>query len=152
PLDLDTLTSLVGSDAVEDAETRGLIRVGAEHHCFDVRFNHPLFAELIRRRLGMAAARRLRGELVRALRDQPLHAPGRRIRVAELTLDSDEEPDVDLLITPARDAIALTNITLGERLARAAVSLGGGLKARETLAPSPLGEGESREARGNARA
>ena len=145
PLDLDTLTSLVGSDAVEDAETRGLIRVVAEHHSGDVRFNHPLFGELIRRRLGMAAARRLRGELVRALRDRPLRAPGQRIRLAELTLDSDEAPDVKLLVTAARDAIALTNITLGERLARAAVSRGGGLDASELLARSLLWQGKAAE-------
>src|SRR6476659_8795808 len=145
PLDLDTLTSLVGSDAVEDAETRGLIRVVAEHHSVDIRFNHPLFGELIRRRLGMAAARRLRGELVRALRDQTLHTPGRRIRLAELTLDSDEAADVKLLVTAARDAIALTNITLGERLARAAVSRGGGLDASELLARSLLWQGKAAE-------
>jgi DNA-binding NarL/FixJ family response regulator len=145
PLDLDTLTSLVGSDAVEDAETRGLIRVVAEHQSGDVRFNHPLFGELIRRRLGMAAARRLRGELVRALRDQPLHAPAQRIRLAELTLDSDEAPDVELLVTAARDAIALTNITLGERLARAAVSRGGSLDASELLARSLLWQGKAAE-------
>jgi DNA-binding NarL/FixJ family response regulator/DNA replicative helicase MCM subunit Mcm2 (Cdc46/Mcm family) len=145
PLDLDTLTSLVGNGPVEDAETRGLIRVVAEHHGVDVRFNHPLFGELIRRRLGMAAARRLRGELVRALRDQPLDTPGRRIRVAELTLDSDEAADVELLVTAARDAIALTNITLGERLARAAVSRGGGLDASELLARSLLWQGKAAE-------
>ena len=63
----------------------------------------------------MAAARRLRGELVRVLRDQPLRAPWSAIRLAELTLDSDQAPDVELLVTAARDAIALTNITLGER-------------------------------------
>ena len=146
PLDLDTLTSLVGSNAIEDAETRGLIRVAAEHHSGDVRFNHPLFGELIRRRLGMAAARRLRGELVRALRDRPLRAPAQRIRLAELTLDSDEAPDVKLLVTAARDAIALTNITLGERLARAAVSRGGGLDASELLARSLLWQGNAAEA------
>src|SRR6478735_6659872 len=145
PLDLDTLTSLVGSDAVEDAETRGLIRVVAEQQGGDVRFNHPLFGELVRRRLGMAAARRLRGELVRALRDQPLRAPGQRIRLAELTLESDEAPDVKLLVTAARDAIALTNITLGERLARAAVSRGGGLDASELLARSLLWQGKAAE-------
>ena len=145
PLDLDTLTSLVGSDAVEDAETRGLIRVAAEQQGVDVRFNHPLFGELIRRRLGMAAARRLRGELVRVLRDQPLRAPGQRIRLAELTLDSDQAPDVELLVTAARDAIALTNITLGERLARAAVSRGGGLDASELLARSLLWQGKAAE-------
>src|SRR6476659_3563906 len=145
PLDLDTLTSLVGSDAVEDAETRGLIRVAAEHQSGDVRFNHPLFGELIRRRLGMAAARRLRGELVRALRQRAPGAPGQRIRLAELTLDSDEAADVELLVTAARDAIALTNITLGERLARAAVSRGGGLDASELLARSLLWQGKAAE-------
>ena len=145
PLDLDTLTSLVGDDPVEDAETRGLIRVVAEHQGVHVRFNHRLFGELIGRRLGMAAARRLRGELVRALRDQPLGAPGQRIRLAELTLDSDEAPDVELLVTAARDAIALTNVTLGERLARAAVSRGGGLDASELLARSLLWQGKAAE-------
>ena len=145
PLDLDTLTGLVGSDAVEDAETRGLIRVVAEHQSGDVRFNHPLFGELIRRRLGMAAARRLRGELVRALRDRPPRTPGQRIRLAELTLDSDEAPDVELLVSAARDAIALTNITLGERLARAAVRRGGGLEASELLARSLLWQGKAAE-------
>ena len=76
PLDLDTLSGIVGEDAVEDAESRGLIRVVEEINGVDVRFNHPLFGEVIRRRLGMAAARRLRGEVVRALQDRP--TAGRR--------------------------------------------------------------------------
>ena len=151
PLDLDTLErASSGRDAVEEAETRGLIRVVDEHHSIDVRFNHPLFGEVIRRRLGMAAARRLRGELVRALRDQPLRAPADRIRLAELTLDSDEAPDVKLLVTAARDAIALTNVTLGERLARAAVSRGGGLDRQRTAGPVAAVAGQRRRGRGDA--
>src|SRR6185295_17436501 len=126
-------------------ETRGLIRVAVEHPSGDVRFNHPLFGELIRRRLGMAAARRLRGELVRALRHQAEGSPAQRIRLAELTLDSAEAPDVELLVSAARDAIALTNITLGERLARAAVRRGGGFDASELLARSLLWQGKAAE-------
>ena len=125
PLDLDTLTSLVGAGAVEQAETRGLIRIAADRdvglEVVEVRFNHLLLADVMRRRLGVAAARRLRGELVRALRDKPIRGPGERIRLAELTLDSDVTPDVDLLVAAAEDAISLTDIILGERLARAAV-------------------------------
>ena len=146
PLDLDTLSSIAGVDAVEEAENRGLIRVVEEHTGIDVRFNHPLFGEVIRRRLGMAAARRLRGEVVRALQGHPLRGPTDRIRLAELTLDSDESPEVDLLVSAARDAIALTNVTLGERLARAAVNRGGGLVASELLARSLLWQGNSAEA------
>ena len=145
PLDLDTLGGVCGVDAVEDAENRGLIRV-EENSGIEVRFNHPLFGEVIRRRLGMAAARRLRGEVVRALQGQSLRSPADRIRLAELTLDSDESPDVDLLVSAARDAIALTNVTLGERLARAAVNRGGGLVASELLARSLLWQGNSAEA------
>src|SRR5215212_4630874 len=146
PLDLDTLSGIAGVDAVEDAESRGLIRVVEEHSGVEVRFNHPLFGEVIRRRLGMAAARRLRGEVVRALRDQPLRGPAERIRLAELTLDSDQSPEGDLLVSAARDAIALTNVTLGERLARAAVNRGGGLVASELLARSLLWQGKAAEA------
>jgi DNA-binding CsgD family transcriptional regulator len=146
PLNLDTLTDIVGADAVEDAESRGLIRVVEDHSRVDVRFNHPLFGEVIRRRLGMAAARRLRGEVVRALQGEPLRGPTDRIRLAELTLDSDQQPDLELLATAARDAIALTNVALGERFARSAVSRGGGLVASELLARSLLWQGKAAEA------
>ena len=146
PLDLDTLSGIAGVEAVEEAESRGLVRVADEHSSIDVRFNHPLFGEVIRRRLGMAGARRLRGEVVRALQGRPLRGPTDRIRLAELTLDSDQSPELDLLVTAARDAIALTNVTLGERLARAAVNRGGGLVASELLARSLLWQGNSAEA------
>ena len=146
PLALDTLCDIVGADAVEEAESRGLIRVVEDHSTVDVRFNHPLFGEVIRRRLGMAGARRLRGEVVRALRGQPLNSAAERIRLAELTLDSDQQPELELLVSAARDAIALTNVTLGERLARAAVNRGGGLVASELLARSLLWQGKAAEA------
>ena len=146
PLELDTLAGIAGEDAVETAETRGLIRIVENADRIDARFNHPLFGEVIRRRLGMAGARRLRGELVRALHGHPLRGPGERIRLAELTIDSDQTPDLALLVSAARDAIALTNITLGERLARAAVNRGGGLDASELLARSLLWQGNAAEA------
>ena len=145
PLDLDTLSMIAGDDAVEAAETRGLLLVTKDHG-IDVRFNHPLFGEVLRRRLGTAASRRLRGELVRALKERPLTTPAGRIRLAELTIDSDQAVDISLLLAAARDAVALTNITLGERLARAAVSRGGGLKASELLARSLSWQGNATEA------
>jgi DNA-binding NarL/FixJ family response regulator len=145
PLDLDTLSMIVGDDAVEAAETRGLLRV-TEDQGIDVRLNHPLFGEALRRRLGTAASRRLSGELVRALKERPPTTPAERIRLAELTIDSDQASDVSLLLAAARDAVALTNITLGERLARAAVSRGGGLAASELLARSLLWQGRAVEA------
>lgn len=128
PLDIDTLTGMVGVEAVDHAESRGLIRVVEEQDKFYVRFTHPLFGEAIHRRLGLTAARHVRGELVRALRNQPL-GPGQRIRLAELTLASAEPPDAALLLAAAQDAIALTDVALGARLAHAAAVHGGGLAA-----------------------
>ena len=146
PLDLDTVTQMVGADAVEQAEARGLIRIVEQRAGCDVRFSQLLVGDVMRRRLGVAAARRVRGELVRALRDKPIRGPVERIQLAELTLDSDVPPDVELLVAAAEDAIALANTTLGERLARAAVSRGGGLAASELLARSLMWQGRAAEA------
>ena len=146
PLDLDTLTDLSGADAVERAERRGLIRISDDREVSEVQFNQLLLSDVMRRRLGIAAARRLRGELVRALSAKPIRGPGDRIRLAELTLDSDTSPAPEMLVAAADDAIALTDVTLGERLARAAVERGGGLAAGELLARSLMWQGRSVEA------
>jgi DNA-binding CsgD family transcriptional regulator len=146
PLPLDALSSLVGPDTVEGVERRGLIRVVEDAPGLDVRFTHPLYGEVIRRGLGRAATRRLKGELFSAMQKQPVTLPAQRIRLGELALDSDSTADAEVFATAARDAIALTNITLGERLARAAVDLGGGLIAGELLARSLLWQGRAAEA------
>ena len=146
PLSLDTLSTLVGADTVEGVERRGLIRVVDDAAGLDVRFTHPLYGEVIRRGLGRAGTRRLKGELFSAMQQRPVHLPAQRIRLAELALDSDSVADNELFAAAAQDAIALTNITLGERLARAAVDLGGGLVASELLARSLLWQGRAAEA------
>ena len=146
PLSLDTLSTLVGADTVEGVERRGLIRVVDDAAGLDVRFTHPLYGEVIRRGLGRAGTRRVKGELFSAMQQRPVHLPAQRIRLAELALDSDSAADNELFAAAAQDAIALTNITLGERLARAAVDLGGGLVASELLARSLLWQGRAAEA------
>ncbi|MFT4089048.1 MAG: AAA family ATPase, partial [Gordonia sp. (in: high G+C Gram-positive bacteria)] len=68
PLDLDVLVDEASEDAVEDAEEGGLVAISQERSTLSVSFAHPLLGEVIRRRLGLASSRRLRGRLVRALR------------------------------------------------------------------------------------
>ncbi|MFF0817380.1 LuxR C-terminal-related transcriptional regulator [Rhodococcus sp. NPDC003318] len=146
PLALDTLVDLAGEDAVEDAEQRGLVQIVEDGPKVDARHTHPMFGEVVRRRVGRAAARRLRGSLVEALRTHPITGPSDRIRLAELALDSDQTVDADLLVTAAKDAIALANVPLGERLARAAVDRGGGFRAANLLARSQLWQGRVADA------
>ena len=54
------------------------------------------------------------------MQQQPIGGPIRRIRLAELALDSDVTADSDLFVAAAQDALALTNVvltkmTVGER-------------------------------------
>ena len=110
-----------------DAERRGLIRVVAEQHTPRGRGSSIRCSG---RSSGAGWGWRRRGGCAVSwcghCGNSRFGAPEQRIRLAELTLDSDEQPQTDLLVAAAQDAIALTNITLGERLARAAVNRAAG--------------------------
>ncbi|WP_433660264.1 LuxR C-terminal-related transcriptional regulator [Nocardia sp. CA-128927] len=146
PIDLDVLSELAGEEAVESAETRGVIRVVENSHQLIVRYNHPLFGEVIRRRLGIASARRLRGRLYSSLKERPINSAADRIRLAELALDSDKSADLELFEAAAEDAIGLANLPLGERFARAAVERRGGVESADLLARALLWQGHRIEA------
>ncbi|GAA5045138.1 helix-turn-helix transcriptional regulator [Nocardia callitridis] len=146
PIDLDVLATLAGEEAVESAETRGVVRVVESAHQLVVRYNHPLFGEVIRRRLGVASGRRLRGRLFSALEQRPINTAADRIRLAELALDSDKSADLELFEAAAADAIGLANLPLGERFARAAVERRGGVESADLLARALLWQGHRIEA------
>ncbi len=146
PIDLDVMAELAGEDAVEAAEARGVIRIVENAHQLLVRFTHPLFGEVIRRRLGIASARRLRGQLYSSLKQRRTKTAADRIRLAELALDSDKSADLELFEAASEDAIGLANIPLGERFARAAVERSGGVEAADLLARALLWQGHRIEA------
>jgi DNA-binding CsgD family transcriptional regulator len=131
PLDPALLTELTGGDAVERAESRGLVTVSARDDRPRARLAHPLYGELRRATCGALRARRLRGSIVTALAERPGgYDP---IRLATLMLDSDRTPDLEVLTAGARRALELTDFTLAERLARAAIAAGGAFEPRLAL-------------------
>lgn len=146
PLDIDALSELAGEDAVDAAEVGGLIRVGQDGPSLNARFSHPLYGDVVRRRMGTASARRLRGRLVKILRHQELDTAASRLRLAQLSIDSDQPVDTDLLVAATKDAIFLSNVPLGEHLARAAFERDGGLQAAELLSRALLWQGNPVEA------
>ncbi|MCX5045190.1 LuxR C-terminal-related transcriptional regulator [Aldersonia sp. NBC_00410] len=146
PIDADVLAEVAGEQAVEDAENQRLVRLVPVDGRLDARLQHPLFGEVLRRSLGVAAARRLRGRLVATLAARPVDSVADRIRLAELGLDSDRRPDVALLDAAANDAMALADVALSERFARAAVDAGGGATSAAMLARVLLWQGEAVEA------
>ncbi|MQB01409.1 MAG: AAA family ATPase [Actinobacteria bacterium] len=134
PLGLGLLGRLVDASAVEQAETAGLATVEREGRRIQVRLAHPLYGEVRRAVIGQLRARRLRGRIATALADAGGRRAGDTLRRAVLALDSDAEPESDLLTAAARSAVQLMDLTLAERLARAAIAAGGGFEARLTLA------------------
>ncbi|MFW0793697.1 LuxR C-terminal-related transcriptional regulator [Gordonia sp. CPCC 205515] len=145
PLDIDVLADLAGEEAVEEAEIAGLVRIVRDGRRLNVRYNHPLFGEVIRHRLGLASSRRLRGKLVKALREREVDSPAERIRLADLSLESDVSVDTELMGAAARDALMLAHAPMAERFARAAAEAGG-LDAAEALARSLMWQGGADEA------
>ena len=79
---------------------------------------------------------------MQVLRDRELvSAASAGIRMAQLSIDSDQAVEMDLLISAAKDAIFLSNLPLGERIARAAFERDGGLQAGELLSRALLWQG-----------
>jgi ATP/maltotriose-dependent transcriptional regulator MalT len=145
PLTLAVMSELVDSDTLERAERRGLIRVVDVTGTADLHFTHSVIGDVIRQGLGQVASRRLRTELLGAMDLHPPQAPVERLRRADLALHADAKVDTELLCRATEDAIALMNITLAERLARAAVDQDGGLVAAELLARTLLWQGRAPE-------
>lgn len=146
PASLDVLTELVGDTAVERAEALELVRIVREGGALRVQYTHPLFGEVIRRRLGSLTARRLRGKLVSVLQAQGSRTAADRILIADLGLDSDVAIAGDDLAAAANEALTLANIPMAQRFAQAAVDAGGGLAAVEPLARALMWQGRADEA------
>ncbi len=131
PIDLPILMRVADPAAVEAADARGLItldRIGDGR--VEVRVAHPLYGEVRRRRAAKTRLRRLRGlvaaELARSDDGDDLRTVVRR---AELSIDSDVDPDPDLLLRGANGAYSFADMPLADRLAEAAIRSGAGSEA-----------------------
>jgi DNA-binding NarL/FixJ family response regulator len=147
PLDIDALYELAGEQAVDAAEAQGLIRLAPDgSRIVNARFSHPLYGDVIRGHVRTGVARKLRGRLVQVLRDRKLDTPVSRIRLAQLYVDSDQPVDTDLVVAAAKDAMFLSNLPLGQELARTALECGGGLRAAALLSRALLWQGHPMQA------
>ena len=132
PLGAELLQSLTGAAAIEDGADRSLVTVQRLGGRWEARLAHPLYGEAVRARMNPVRARRLRGQLVKALTDADDHPDV--LRHAVLAVDSDLPPDPVLLLAAAYRATLLTDSLLAERLVRAARDSGAGFEAQLVLA------------------
>jgi DNA-binding CsgD family transcriptional regulator len=130
PIELASLCRITDPAAVEEADVRGLIKLESTDGRTEVRLAHPLYGEVRRARAPSTRLRRLRGRVATELANGDDRDNMRTIvRRATLSLDSDLEPDPDLLVTAAHGAVWLADLPLADRLADAAIQTGGGAEA-----------------------
>ena len=145
PIELQALTRITDSAAVEEADNRGLITLEPVVGGVEVRVAHPLYGEVRRKRAAPTRLRRLRGLVVGELAasDDGVDAQV-AVRRATLSLDSDLTPDAGLLVRAANGAVWLADLHLADRLAEAAILAGAGPEAHlvRAHALSWLGRGE----------
>ncbi|WP_082953104.1 LuxR family transcriptional regulator [Mycobacterium sp. 852002-10029_SCH5224772] len=150
----EVLRDICDADVVTTLERRGLIQLVADGSHAVAQLNQPMLGEAATRYAGTVRSRQVNGKLVRALQKHEraggrlLRLPGLqgRIRLAQFMMRSDLEPDLDVVIEAAADALAMSNVALGEELARFAVDRGGGLPAALVLAEAMSWQGRGEEA------
>lgn len=149
PIELAALTRITNADAVELAETRGLITLEPAGRGIEVRVAHPLYAQVRRRRAAQTRLRRLRGLVATELAtSEDRDAIRVIVRRATLSIESDLTPDADLLLRAAHGAVWLGDLHLADRLAEAAIHVGAGQEPNfvRAHALSWAGRGEEAEA------
>ncbi|MPZ00126.1 MAG: AAA family ATPase [Actinophytocola sp.] len=135
PLEVGVLARLTDPMAMESAEAMGLVNVERHSTGLQARLAHPLYGEARRDAIGQLRARRLRGEIATALaHDDEAQPTELLLRRAALILESDLSADSAMFTAAAQAAFRLLDMTLAERLTRAAIASGGGFDARLNLA------------------
>ena len=147
PIELGSLTRITDPAAVEQADIRGLIALDQVGDRVEARLAHPLYGEVRRNRAAATRLRRLRGLVAAELaasddRDDMQVV----VRRATLSLDSDLEPDTDLLVRAASGAVWLWEFPLADRLTAAAIRAGGGADAKLIRAYALSCSGRGQEA------
>lgn len=150
-LDWEILRELCDADVVGRLERRGVIQVVADGYHTVARLGHPVFGEVAMHRAGMVRRRQLTTLLARPLQQQlRTQRSGAadvrtRMRLAQLMTRSDMTPDLDLIVDAAAGAMTMSDVTLGEELARFAFDRGGGLPAALVLAEAMGWQGRGDE-------
>ncbi|WP_197376572.1 ATP-binding protein [Mycolicibacterium baixiangningiae] len=142
PIRVTDLSALAGDEAVTAAREAGAVTIEGEL----AHAGHPLFVDAVRNRMGGPDLRRLRTDVAGRLAAARPTGVLDRLQVAVLALDSDRDIPAAELTAAAEEALRLGDLTLSERLARAALQESGDLRARLALGYALGWQGRGREA------
>jgi ATP/maltotriose-dependent transcriptional regulator MalT len=133
PLFLSRAVALAPDVSLPVLERRGLVMTEPADQGALVRLAHPLFGEALRAAMPLSVHRQLSHELARSLSSADRELPGEAIKLALLREAAGETVEPTLLTQAARNANALSDGTLAERLARASVAAADHFDARFEL-------------------
>jgi DNA-binding CsgD family transcriptional regulator len=146
PLPLDVLSAIVQADALEDAESRGIIELEVVGNQTEVLMAHPIYGEIRRQEILPVRMRRLCAELARAMETRPNPGPGDELRTARWQLEAGLRADPELFERAAMAARRMFDLDLAARLAKASLEAGGGILAGIALAEANFYSGRPEQA------
>jgi DNA-binding CsgD family transcriptional regulator len=145
PLPLPMAETLIGHKLMEALEER---RVAALVDTVDgpvLTLGHPLFGDVVRSDIAPLRLRRLRAELIQAIRDAEHPGPDDVLRSVVWRLEIGDTPEPHELLAAARLARS-TSLVTAERLTRAAVKAGSTVEALGLLSEILVMQGRVAEA------
>jgi len=147
PLEVDLIERLVDPDALVTLEGARILVADEVDDSLVVRFVHPAYAEIARRRLGRLTARQLLRDLARALEATGTARPDDVLRIASWRLDGGEHAGAELLRTATRVAMRRNDFALAERLGTTWFDHEPSLAAATLVAAALVEQGRHAEAR-----
>jgi hypothetical protein len=116
PLGISVLAALVGDDAIELLDERGLLDVRASQRRTDVGLAHPLFGEVLRSGLPVLRHRRCQVVLADALGSTGARRREDMVRITAWRLESGGSVDAGTVASAVRLALAEDDLALAGRL------------------------------------
>ena len=121
PLSLAVADQVAAQEILIDLEQRGLIAVGGDG-APNIRFSHPLFAEVLRAGMPSLLRRHINQQLAQLLREGPIKSAADLLKLAVVWQASGERVDPTVLAQAAEVANRLSDHTLAETLAMDSLS------------------------------
>ena len=146
PLGAGLLERLVAAPVLAAAERKGLLSVKQLGRRVEVRPVHPLYGEVVREQTGLLQQRLVHRRLADAVEETGARRAGDLLRVMAWHIGTGGSATSEQFVRAARQAMALCDYQLAERLARAAVDAGGGLEAEYLVGVALLALGSVGEA------
>lgn len=151
-LDWDVLVRACDTDAIARVERRGAIQVLNDAACTLVQPGHPIVGEVARKRCSKSRSRQINTQLAVLLQAHMQSGGGSlsdvrgRIQLARFMVGGDVPANPGVIAEAAASAVTMSNLVLGEELARYALDHGAGVSAAIVLADAMSWQGRGEQA------